>query len=54
MFEIFKEFGDINKIVIFKKKNYQVFFEFENVEDALALKQKLHNKKLKDYFYLKI
>ena len=54
MHEIFKEFGEINKIVIFKKKNYQVFIEFEQVESALKLKQSLHNKKLKNFFYLKI
>lgn len=52
--DIFKQFGVINKIIIFKKKNYQVFVEFENNSQALKFKQKLHNKKYKNIFFLKI
>ncbi len=36
--EIFKVFGKIKKIIIFKKKNYQVFIEFEKSEKAVEFK----------------
>lgn len=50
----FKEFGSMNKIIIFKKKNYQMFIEFKNAEDAYVFKQSLHNINYKGMFFLKI
>ena len=52
--DVFKQFGVIKKIIIFRKKNYQVFIEFENHSQALKFKQSLHNKKYKNFFFLKI
>ena len=43
VFDIFKEFGNILKIVIFKKKNFQILIEFENSENAKIFKKKCHN-----------
>ena len=54
VYDIFKEFGAIRKIIIFKKKNYQVFIEFESSEDAFFFKQALHNINYKGFFFLKI
>lgn len=54
IYETFKEFGTINKVVVFKKKNYQIFIEFEMTKDALKFKQTLHNQNFKGFFYLKI
>lgn len=51
---LFKSFGDILKIVIFKKKNYQVFIEFSTSEQAVNFKQSLHNINYKGYFFVKI
>ena len=51
---IFREFGNIRKIIIFKKKNYQVFIEFETPDDASFFKQALHNVNYKGLFFLKI
>lgn len=44
VYEIFSKFGQMNKIVVFKKKNFQVFIEFEYTQDAFNFKQVLHNK----------
>ena len=54
VYDIFKEFGAIRKIIIFKKKNYQVFIEFESADDAFFFKQALHNINYKGFFFLKI
>lgn len=54
VYDIFKEFGLIQKIIIFKKKNYQVMIEFGSADDALLFKQALHNVNYKGLFFLKI
>lgn len=54
IFDLFKEFGTIRKIIIFKKKNYQVFIEFGSSDDAFFFKQALHNTNFKGFFFLKI
>lgn len=54
IFDIFREFGPIRKIIIFKKKNYQVFIEFGSPDDAFFFKQALHNTNYKGFFFLKI
>lgn len=54
IYEIFKEFGVIKKIIIFKKKNFQVFIEFAKTDDAYIFKSTLHNQNYKGYFFLKI
>ncbi len=54
IYDLFKEFGEIYKIIIFKKKNYQIFMEFSKTEDAQLFKQKLHNTNFKGVFFLKI
>ncbi len=38
VYEIFKEFGMIRKIIIFKKKNFQIFVEFDSADDAFFFK----------------
>lgn len=53
-YHLFKSFGEISKIIIFKKKNYQVFVEFTNAEQAFVFKQALHNVNYKNYFFIKI
>lgn len=53
-YHLFKSFGDIRKIIIFKKKNYQVFIEFGTAEQAHNFKEALHNINYKSYFYIKI
>lgn len=53
-YHLFKSFGEISKIIIFKKKNYQVFVEFVNAEQAFVFKQALHNVNYKNYFFIKI
>ena len=54
VYETFRKFGQMNKVVVFKKKNYQVFIEFEHTQDALDFKNSLHNKNYQGYFFLKI
>lgn len=44
VFDVFKSFGQINKIIVFKKKNYQIFIEFESTQNAFNFKTMLHNK----------
>lgn len=53
-YHLFKSFGEISKIIIFKKKNYQVFVEFVSAEQAFVFKQALHNVNYKNYFFIKI
>jgi RNA recognition motif-containing protein len=54
LYEIFRNFGSIRKMIVFKKKNYQSFIEFETANDASHFKQSLHNINYKGLFYLKI
>ena len=53
-YHLFTSYGEIRKIIIFKKKNYQVFIEFECAEKAHLFKQALHNVNYKNYFFIKI
>lgn len=54
IYDIFKDFAKIRKIIIFKKKNYQVFIEFETSDDASFFKEAFHNINYKGLFFLKI
>jgi len=54
LYEVFRNFGSIRKMIVFKKKNYQAFIEFETSNDASHFKQSLHNINYKGLFYLKI
>ena len=53
-YHLFKSYGEIKKIIIFKKKNYQIFIEFESAEKAHIFKDSLHNINYKNYFFIKI
>jgi hypothetical protein len=53
-YHLFKSYGEIVKIIIFKKKNYQIFIEFACAEQAHIFKQSLHNVNYKNYFFIKI
>jgi len=52
--DIFKDFGKICKLIIFKKKNYQIFIEFQTSDDATFFKEAFHNINYKGLFFLKI
>ena len=52
--QMFREFGVIRKIIIFKKKNYQELIEFDCSDGAYFFKQALHNVNYKDLLFLKI
>jgi RNA recognition motif-containing protein len=54
IYDLFREFGVIRKIIIFKKKNYQVFIEFGSSDDALFFKEALHNTNYRGLVFLKI
>lgn len=54
IYDMFKDTAHICKIVIFKKKNYQVFIEFKNCSDAAFFKEAYDNTNYKGYFFLKI
>lgn len=54
IYSIFGEFGKILKIIIFKRKNYQVLVEFEYSDDAQRFKSSLHDVNYKGLFFLKI
>jgi hypothetical protein len=54
LYDIFSNFGRLYKMIIFKKKNYQAFIEFETPENASNFKQSLHNINYKGLFFLKI
>lgn len=51
---IFSEFGTLRKMVIFKKKNFQVFVEFASGEEAQFFRGALNNVNYKGLFFLKI
>jgi len=51
---IFAEFGTLRKMVIFKKKNFQVFVEFASGEEAQYFRGALNNVNYKGLFFLKI
>lgn len=51
---VFAEFGTLRKMIIFKKKNYQVFVEFASAEEAQFFRGALNNVNYKGVFFLKI
>lgn len=54
MYDCFSEFGEVNKIIIFKKKNYQLFLEFAKTEDAFLFQQSFDATDFKGFFFLRI
>lgn len=54
VYGIFKDIGKICKVIIFRKKNYQIFIEFETSDDASFFKEAFHNINYKGIFFLKI
>lgn len=52
--DILQKYGKIEKIIIFKRKNYQVLVEFKNSDDAQRFKITLHDVNYEGMFYLKI
>jgi len=54
IYQVFKNESKPLRVIIFKKKNYQVFIEFENVEEAFLFKDKFDNINLKGFFFLKV
>ena len=54
MYNCFSEFGEVNKIIIFKKKNYQLFLEFAKTEDAFLFQQSFDATDFKGFFFLRI
>lgn len=50
----FRKFGNIQKIIIFRKKNYQIFVELASTEEALQFKNQLQNQNFDHLFNLKI
>ena len=52
--QIFKESYHPLKIIIFKKKNYQSFMEFESFEEAYSFKEQFDNTNFKGFFFLKV
>lgn len=51
---LFQNYGPIQKMIIFKKKNFQTFIEFESSDDAAFFKQALNGQNFFGYFSLKI
>lgn len=52
--KLFAEFGKINKVIVFKKKNYQAFLEFDKPDDASFFHQAVNNTSFKGLFFVKI
>lgn len=54
IYSLFRGFGLIQKIIIFKKKNFQVFVELGSIEEAIAFKARLQAQSFDHVFNLKI
>lgn len=54
VFQIFKDACRPLRIIVFKKKNYQVFVEFDSVEEAAAFKETFDNINFNGFFFLKV
>ena len=54
IYQVFKDDSLPLRVIIFKKKNYQIFIEFETVEEAFLFKEKFDNINLKGFFFLKV
>lgn len=53
-YNIFKAYGSIAKIIVFKKKNTQIFIEFYSIKEAERFRKATHNKMFADLFFLKV
>ena len=54
MYQIFKEVSRPLRIIVFKKKNFQCFIEFESLEEAFDFKERFDNISFKGFFFLKV
>jgi RNA recognition motif-containing protein len=54
VFQLFKDACRPLRIIVFKKKNYQVFVEFDSVEEAAAFKETFDNINFNGFFFLKV
>ena len=54
VFQIFKENYQPLRIIIFKKKNFQVFMEFNSLEEAHGFREEYDNINLKGFFFVKV
>lgn len=54
MYRCFHEYAMMKKIIIFKKKNYQVLIEFWSAEDAMAFQQTFDSRNFEGLFFMKI
>lgn len=54
VYQLFKEAARPLRIIVFKKKNYQVFLEFDSVEEAAAFKDNFDNINYNGFFYMKV
>lgn len=54
VFQIFKDGCRPLRIIVFKKKNFQVFMEFDSVEEAAAFKDTFDNINFNGFFFLKV
>lgn len=54
VFQIFKDACRPLRIIVFKKKNYQVFVEFGSAEEAAAFKETFDNINFNGFFFLKV
>lgn len=54
IYQIFKDSFQPARVIIFKKKNYQSFVEFDSIEESCAFKEKYDNMNFKGFFFLKV
>lgn len=54
LLSLFQHYGPIIKMIVFRKKNFQAFVEFESTDDASFFKQALNGQSIMGYFTLKI
>ena len=54
IYQIFREVSRPLRIIVFKKKNFQSFIEFETLEEAFDFKEKFDNANFKGFFFLKV
>ncbi len=52
--QIFKDAWRPLRIIVFKKKNYQVFMEFDSAEESAAFRDSFDNTNFNGFFYLKV
>lgn len=54
VYQIFKEASRPLRIIVFKKKNHQVFMEFDSVEEAANFRETFDNINFNGFFFLKV